>query len=149
MKRIVIVMLLGFLGLACQDYSFEELPSSVIKRKSFTQTINVASEVDILFVIDNSGSMLGEQQNMASSFESFVNVLDERFGLDKYHIGIVTTTMLSPECPNCSPDRTSYCIHEFGESGTFQFRLGSYVIDEAGHPIFSFDFNDCSRNCRR
>jgi hypothetical protein len=48
-------------------------------------------QVDVLFVIDNSGSMSEEQSNIATSFQSFVSIASV-FN-DDYHIGIVTTDM--------------------------------------------------------
>jgi hypothetical protein len=56
--------------------------------------------IDVLFVIDNSGSMQQEQDNLVANFPQFVNVL-EASGLD-YRIGVTTTgrdyewTMASP-----------------------------------------------------
>ncbi len=122
----------------CQDYGFEELPSSVIKEKRFTVTINVASEVDILFIIDNSGSMVGEQRAIAESFSTFVDVLDERFGIDKYHIALVTTGVTSSGCGPCTAGEPYSCMNETGESGVFQDRRGSFV--ETAEDIFEFTF---------
>lgn len=50
-----------------------------------------AEKVDILLVVDNSGSMLAEQEKLSSEFEAFVEfflVADT-----DYHIGITTTDM--------------------------------------------------------
>jgi hypothetical protein len=47
------------------------------------------SEVDILFVIDNSGSMSGNHTQLSNNFETFMNVFIAS-GID-YHIGFVTT----------------------------------------------------------
>jgi hypothetical protein len=47
------------------------------------------TQVDILFVDDNSGSMSFEQNQMASRFPKFVETLDSR-NID-YHIGVITT----------------------------------------------------------
>jgi hypothetical protein len=49
-------------------------------------------KMDILFVIDNSGSMQEEQQNLAANFPRFIEVLDafQGEGLD-YRVGITTT----------------------------------------------------------
>ncbi len=58
------------------------------------------SGIDVLFVIDNSGSMQQEQDNLVANFPQFVGVL-EASGLD-YRIGVTTTgrdyewTMASP-----------------------------------------------------
>jgi len=47
------------------------------------------NEVDILFVVDNSGSMGGNQTNLKDNIESFMNVFILS-GID-YHIGFITT----------------------------------------------------------
>jgi len=47
--------------------------------------------VDILFVIDNSGSMGVEQGTLAANFPAFIDVLEaQQFGAS-YRIGITTT----------------------------------------------------------
>lgn len=52
------------------------------------------SDVDVLFVIDNSGSMREEQQSLAANFDRFVNVLsDAPGGLPSLHLGIVSSDM--------------------------------------------------------
>jgi hypothetical protein len=48
-------------------------------------------EVDVLFVVDDSGSMGDEQNNLASNFESFINVA-LAWNAD-YRIGVTTTDM--------------------------------------------------------
>ena len=65
---------------ACQDYNYEELRGSVHKVIVWTQTIPISAAVDILFVMDNSGSMAGEQRQLAESFRVFVDILDGEFG---------------------------------------------------------------------
>lgn len=47
--------------------------------------------VDVLFIIDNSGSMSEEQENLADNFASFINGA-QQFQND-YQIGVVTTDM--------------------------------------------------------
>lgn len=48
--------------------------------------------VDILFVIDNSGSMREEQASLVANFERFVTVLNNiEGGLPDIHIGVVST----------------------------------------------------------
>ncbi|HET6583921.1 MAG TPA: vWA domain-containing protein [Nannocystaceae bacterium] len=47
--------------------------------------------VDILFVVDNSGSMGGEQGTLAQSFASFVDVLESQQVGANYRIGVTTT----------------------------------------------------------
>jgi hypothetical protein len=47
--------------------------------------------VDILFVVDNSGSMGGEQGTLVQSFASFVSVLEDQKVGANYRIGVTTT----------------------------------------------------------
>ena len=109
----------AFLLPACQDYNYEELRGSVHKNVVWTKTIPVSAEADILFVIDNSGSMAGEQRQFAESFRVFVDILDEEYG-DNYHIAIVSTGMESQGCPRCGDGITKSCINITGENGRFQ-----------------------------
>ncbi len=54
----------------------------------------VCSKMDILFVIDDSGSMAEEQGNLGQNFPQFINVLDEYMaadGLLDYRIAVTTT----------------------------------------------------------
>lgn len=63
-----------------------------------SKTINVAEDtnkVDVLVVIDNSGSMAYEQINMADRFGTF---LDQLQGLD-WQVGIVTTDVTANTSP--------------------------------------------------
>jgi hypothetical protein len=142
---------------SCQDYNFEELPASVINEVRVGVSIHPAKEVDILFVLDNSGSMVGEQRQLAASFKKFSEVLDTR--VEKgYRIAMVTTGMESREsdavrndqnqallgCPPCSslPAGTAEqsCINSTGETGRFQDRLGQNTgTDDAPNFVFSDD----------
>lgn len=75
--------------------------------------------VDTLFIIDNSGSMVGEQQALAESFGAFTAALDEA-AVD-YRIAVITTGMESPACPACSTlQGPASCVNDTGESGLFQ-----------------------------
>jgi hypothetical protein len=62
---------------------------------------NGCKKVDFLFIIDNSGSMLEEQDNLAASFPSFINsissTLDEA---QDYHIMVLDTdAWVYAQCP--------------------------------------------------
>lgn len=56
-----------------------------------TVRLSLRRAVDILFVIDNSGSMGGEQATLARSFASFIQVLEEQQVGANYRIGLTTT----------------------------------------------------------
>ncbi len=52
--------------------------------------------VDLLFVIDNSGSMEDEQANLISSFPGFINAMKDQLSEDLgYHVGITTSDLYS------------------------------------------------------
>jgi hypothetical protein len=52
------------------------------------------NKVDLLFVIDNSGSMIPQQTKLANSLSSFANVFVTK-GFD-FHVGVITTDMADP-----------------------------------------------------
>jgi hypothetical protein len=121
-RLVLFSCLLAFLTPACQDYNYEELRGTVIKEIRTFEEVDVSSEADILFVIDNSGSMAGEQRQLAESFRVLTEGLEKKFG-DEYRIAIVTTGMESQACPACSPDISGSCINPTGENGRFQDRI--------------------------
>lgn len=48
--------------------------------------------VDLLFVIDNSGSMADEQSNLVNSVPSFISEIQTQLAdADSYHVGVITT----------------------------------------------------------
>ncbi|HEV8320854.1 MAG TPA: hypothetical protein VG389_04520 [Myxococcota bacterium] len=54
-----------------------------------------SNQADILFVIDNSGSMCEEQINLRASFQSFIDGLTAFADVD-FHISVVTTDTMDP-----------------------------------------------------
>ncbi|HFE45740.1 MAG TPA: VWA domain-containing protein, partial [Nannocystis exedens] len=58
----------------------------------------VNKDVDILFVIDDSGSMAEEQALLAANFGAFIGVLEAPDVKANYRIGITTTDMGNPRC---------------------------------------------------
>jgi hypothetical protein len=60
-------------------------------------------KVDILFVIDNSGSMVEEQTSLLNSFSGFVDGIQAELAMaDSYHIGVVTTDAYANNEPGCT-----------------------------------------------
>ena len=130
-QRLVLFMcLFAFVIPACQDYNYEEVLGSITNIVRDAEVVNVSSKADILFVIDNSGSMAGEQRQLAESFRGFTNALEEKFG-DDYHIAMITTGMESTGCPRCSDIYTSSCTNSTGENGRFQDRICRNVGTDA------------------
>jgi hypothetical protein len=48
--------------------------------------------VDILFVVDSSGSMMSHQENLAKNIDLFVDKFVQAGTLD-FHVGVITTDM--------------------------------------------------------
>ena len=61
--------------------------------------IEVNKDVDILFVIDNSGSMAEEQALLSANFKAFIDVLEDPKVRANYRIGVTTTDAGNPRCP--------------------------------------------------
>ena len=93
MKRIFIVAvsISGLMLLSCSPSSEKLMPKP--KHKSNKSTHDTFDPiVDILFVIDNSGSMQSHQTNLANNVRLFVDKI-KQFQILDYHIGVTTTSV--------------------------------------------------------
>ncbi|MDQ3364625.1 MAG: hypothetical protein M3680_04275 [Myxococcota bacterium] len=87
------------LGLAalltgCPDRTISEVnpQQGRVEYKDIPVTVN--RNIDILFVIDDSGSMADKQNNLATNFPNFINVLNTiEGGLPDVHIGVISSDM--------------------------------------------------------
>ncbi len=62
----------------------------------------VCDAVDLLFVIDNSGSMADEQANLIASVPGFIDGISDRLGVSTdYHVGVVSTDEASFNGDGC------------------------------------------------
>ncbi|MFO0605601.1 MAG: hypothetical protein U0324_20635 [Polyangiales bacterium] len=60
-------------------------------------------KVDLLFVIDDSGSMDDNQRSLAASFDGFIRGVRARLaGVQSYHIGVVTSEDYRANAPGCT-----------------------------------------------
>lgn len=60
------------------------------------------TKVDLLFVIDDSISMAGEQANLVASFPEFISGIQAKLpDADSYHVGVVTTNAYAFNTPEC------------------------------------------------
>ena len=151
MKKLVLVLLFCLPLSACSTYvdpcdrcgddqaCFEGTCHAALYKGMF----HVSSSVDVVFVVDNSGSMAGEQLQLAQSFQTFAQVLEEKFG-DTFHVAVVTVGMESMACPPCDATITKSCINETFENGRFQDRRG-HVTWLGDTPEFDFVQDN---NCR-
>ena len=92
--------LLAAIGLAsvallgCAERSLSELPPVPGNVLKLTIPVKLNRNIDILFVIDDSGSMGEEQASLARNFPAFVNVLNTiPGGLPDVHIGVVSSNV--------------------------------------------------------
>lgn len=85
----------------CQDYNFNPVGHCLIQPGSRRVTLSDLSSADVLFVVDDSGSMGGEQAKLAVNFTAFIQNLDAAnaaralAGLQPidFHIAVTTTSV--------------------------------------------------------
>jgi hypothetical protein len=92
---------------ACQDYNFSPVRYCLIQPGTERVTLSDISTADVLFVVDDSGSMGGEQRKLAASFQAFVESLKasnlgrvaSRLEPIDFHIAVTTTSVFQDEQP--------------------------------------------------
>ncbi|HET6347205.1 MAG TPA: vWA domain-containing protein, partial [Myxococcota bacterium] len=83
------VALLVALGTGCQGYPFEQrLPVRADGRK-VTQQVASVTPTDVLFVVDNSGSMLNQRLELIDNVGRFIAQMAS--STNDFHVGVVTT----------------------------------------------------------
>ena len=88
---------------ACLEHDVKEVAYEKVVVAPKLLELDINRDVDILFVIDNSGSMAEEQQRVAENFAAFINVLEAEDVGANYRIGITTTDAGNPRCPSTTP----------------------------------------------
>src|SRR5512147_826331 len=106
--RVSLALLLVVGGAGCQDYNFNPVGKCLIQPATERVTLSDVSSADVLFVVDESGSMEGEQAALATAFAAFIANLNQYNG-DRvlaglqpfdFHIAVTTTSMkYNPEDP--------------------------------------------------
>jgi hypothetical protein len=89
------------LAAGCQDYNFNPVGQCLIQPGAERVPLSNVSTADVLFVVDDSGSMAGEQAALADNFSSFIANLDATndarvaAGLRPidFHIAVTTTAV--------------------------------------------------------
>lgn len=94
------VAVLGMLvGVGCAEESPKLVPMQFVKNERVKDSggnkVSFNRAVDILFVIDDSGSMSEHQANLAQNVKLFTQTMLANQILD-YHIGVVTSNMDTP-----------------------------------------------------
>lgn len=87
--------------------------TSALPKFDFGQTPDVGmnppdtgcTKVDLLFVVDSSGSMLDEQVTLVQSFPDFVTEMQTKLAdADSYHVGVITSDAYPFNQPGCTLD---------------------------------------------
>ncbi|HSN89740.1 MAG TPA: hypothetical protein VLS93_00805, partial [Anaeromyxobacteraceae bacterium] len=111
-RALAALALLGAVG--CQDYNFNPVGACYLQPGTKRVRLADVSTADILFVVDDSGSMRGEQDALGANFVSFVsrlngiNVDRASRGLEPidFHVAVTTTAVFLNQV---DPDRTVTC----------------------------------------
>src|SRR6185503_15155126 len=83
-----LVLATATLALNCNQYLFEQKCPMQLKESQIVVPAAKPTPADILFVVDNSGSMADEQENLAANFEAFITQIA---GAGDYQIMVATT----------------------------------------------------------
>jgi hypothetical protein len=120
---------------ACLDHPLKPVEYDKSEEAENTVAIAINKDVDILFVIDNSGSMAEEQELVAANFKAFIDVLEAPDVKANYRIGITTTDAGNPRCPNATykPENGNLVL--------------SSCVDRIDQGEFSFNSTDYSAAC--
>ena len=97
--------------------------------------VSRTNAVDILFVIDNSGSMARAQAALSEANASLLNALEEHDVPVNYRIGFTTTDAGNPRCPKAVYNP---------EGGRLVL---SSCVDRVAQGEFTFNMNDFSYAC--
>ncbi len=121
-NSVLTLSLIAGLG-GCLEHPLKEVSYEGVEVVPQVLPIDDNRDVDILFVIDNSGSMAEEQARLARNFPAFIAKLDG-MGAD-YRIGITTTDVKHPGCSSdTSPENGALVLRSCTEAvadGAFKF----------------------------
>jgi len=71
----------------------DSVPPGAVTKCQATSVIAAPVKTDILFVVDDSGSMVEEQSNLATNFDAFIGRLASSPVKNEFRIGITTTSV--------------------------------------------------------
>lgn len=132
MKRLVLMPFVAVLLASCQDYLFDQKFPQEVEEVAITVPEVRPTPADIIFIVDNSGSMADEQEVLAASFDSFAKVITQSDG--DYRIGVITT---DTDGPKGLPGRTGSFSGEIAGLSSTAFTAAS-PFDATG-----IDFSGC------
>ena len=138
-NAVTTISLLGLAGLSllgCLDRTISKVnpQQGRVEYKDIPVTVN--RNIDILFVVDDSPSMLDKQTNLRNNFPNFINVLNTiEGGLPDIHLGVISSDVgTTPDGGTAGPGIGSgpgACTGA-GKNGnliTAAGITGSYIVD--------------------
>jgi hypothetical protein len=120
---------------ACPDRGISEVDPNQDKVEVKDIPLQLNRNLDLLFVIDNSGSMSQEQAGLATNFPKFTQVLSQiQGGLPDIHLGVVSSNMgPTAAVSNCSPPGDAGHLLQGPPGGTCPLNAGAkFISDIAG-----------------
>ena len=126
---------LPFLLWSCNSYPLQKPEPMPVGESAQYREVNPINKVDIVFVIDNSGSMREEQQNLRDNFAMFMQQLNVP-GAD-LHIGVVSSDLGAgagnPQtaCSGPGGDNGVFCRTRGGVAGPVD-RCTTCMVDVTG-----------------
>jgi hypothetical protein len=146
---------LAVVATGCQDYNFNPVGHCLLQPGSERFTLSNVSTADLLFVVDESGSMSGEQAELALNFHLFIENLDRTnaaradAGLQPidFHIAVTTSSVFWN--PQTTQTCRSDCTGAEGElvccTGTTPARQPRRCTSTAQCPGTTTCRMDCNR----
>jgi hypothetical protein len=110
---------------ACLDHPLKPVEYDKSEEAENTVAIAINKDVDVLFVIDNSGSMAEEQALLSQNFASFIGVLEAEDVSANYRLGITTVDAGNPRCPSTTPENGNLVLSScLDRMATNEFKYG-------------------------
>jgi len=131
LRRSLAVLVLCLVA-GCQEYNFNPVGRCVIQPGTTRVAAQGASVADVLFVVDDSGSMAPQQASLARNFQAFIDALTaaqndrKAKGVDpfEFHIAITTSSIFeawqASGAPKCGSPSANTCNIQ---NPTFSWRL--------------------------
>src|SRR4051812_17417149 len=104
--------------------SCDTVPEGALLNCQATTVVPAAVKTDILFVVDDSGSMDQEQSNLANNLDAFIDALIASPIQDDFRIGVTNTSIEEYPDPQTGVVRKTYAA---GPSKNFPFPAGALV----------------------
>lgn len=89
--------LCSFVTMACNDHPLTPIDAVLASATRTTLTLPARQKLDLLFVVDNSGSMAQEQANLTRNFGTLSRFLFDELGASSdFRIAVVSTDLRDP-----------------------------------------------------